>query len=116
MVARGRVHNKSGGAQIMSPLFVLLGAHGDLCCMFPFFKAEAERTGAPVPVLVAERYAPLFDGVSYAVPVSCPADFQDLLQAMKWLRDEMPDVPVKVIQYHGRPHETGMPSFLDEMW
>jgi hypothetical protein len=97
-------------------LHVLLGANGDLCAMLPYFKAEAERTGAPVPVLVAEQYAPLFEGVSYAVPVSCPAGFQDLMQAMKWLRAEMPDVPVKVIQYHGRHHETGMPSFLDEMW
>lgn len=96
-------------------LHVLLGANGDLCAMLPYFKAEAERTGAPVPVLVAERYAPLFDGVSYAAPVGCPADFQDLLGAMKWLRAEMPDVPVKVIQYHGRHHETGLPSFIDEM-
>lgn len=99
-----------------TPLHVLLGANGDLCAMMPYFKAEAERTSKPVPVLVAERYAPLFEGVSYAVPVSCPADFQDLLQAMKWLRDTMPEVPTKVIQFHGRPHETGLPSFLDEMW
>ncbi len=97
-------------------LHVLLGANGDLCAMLPYFEMEAERTGAPVPVLVAEKYAPLFEGVSYAVPVPCPADFQDLLEAMRWLRNTLPEQPVRVLQYYGRHHETGMPSFLEEMW
>ncbi len=93
----------------------MLGAAGDLCIAFPFIKEESERIGKPVPVLVAERYAGIFEGVSYAVPVSCPADFQDITAAMKWLRSELPDAPTKVVQFYGRPHETALPSFVDEI-
>lgn len=99
----------------MTPLVVLLGAHGDLCIALPFLKEEAERIGKPVPLLVAERYAPLLDGVSYIAPVTCPADFVDIVQALRWLRDTMPEVKTRVIQFHGRPHETALPSFADEI-
>lgn len=97
-------------------LHVLLGAHGDICTMLPWMKREAERTGAPVKVLVGKAYVPLFDGVSYALPVPWPGDFVQLAAALRFLKQDLPGLQVKVLQYAGRMQDRTFPSFVHEMW
>jgi hypothetical protein len=97
-------------------LHVLLGAHGDLCAMLPWMKAEAERLGKPVKVLVAREYVPLFDGVSYARAVEWPGTFVQLTAALRFLKTDLPQLPVKVLQPISRMEERTFPSFVHEMW
>lgn len=48
--------------------FAHLGKYGDLAILFPGFKAIADTTGVPPVCLVANEYASIFDGISYAEP------------------------------------------------
>lgn len=97
-------------------LHVLLGANGDLCALFPWMRAEAERTGSPLKVLVARDYVPLFDGVSYAQAVACDCHFTQLAGALRYLKTDLPTLPVKVLQPFLRMEERTLPSFVHEMW
>lgn len=48
--------------------FAHLGKFGDLMVMFPAFKAVRDATGTPPVCIVAEEFASIFDGISYARP------------------------------------------------
>lgn len=98
------------------PLHVLLGANGDLCAMLPWLKTEAARIGRPVPLLVAKDYAPLLEGVSYVQPTLWPGTFVQLTAALRFLKTDLPELPVRVLQPIARMEDRTFPSFVHEMW
>ena len=97
-------------------LYVLLGANGDICALLPWLKTESERLRRPVPLLVAKDYAPLLEGVSYVSPTIWPGTFVQLTAALRFLKSDIPDLPVKVLQPISRIEDRFFPSFVHEMW
>jgi hypothetical protein len=104
-------------------LHICLGAHGDIIAMLPWMKMESERTGEPVRLLVASPYLPLLDGVSYVKAIEwgfkqkkMPGTFHQLHDARKFLKVQVPDAEVKVLQFYGSGELITYPSFIQEMW
>lgn len=53
-----------------SPLcFAQLGKYGDVMIILPGFKAIYDETGVPPVCIVAQQFADIFDGISYAEPI-----------------------------------------------
>jgi hypothetical protein len=117
--------------------FIQLGRNGDLLILFPAFKAIFERTGVKPTVFVAQEYAGLFDGISYATPwplqvhwyAGIPAAREIAMKTFgadpvipRWWDDATClDVPkgATVLQCHGVSWGVDMarwPNFQTSMW
>ncbi len=105
------------------PLHICLGANGDIAALLPWMKWEADRTGEPIRLLVASPYLPLLEGVSYVTPIEwgfknkkMPGTFHQLHDARRYLKINVPDCEVKVLQFYGSGETVTFPSFLHEMF
>lgn len=119
------------------PGFVLLGRTGDLLIMLPAFKAIHDRTGLKPYCIVSHEYASIFDGVSYAEPISIREHWwKGMPVARKLARERFGSAIIPqwwntvegpghketgefVLQSHG--HEWGInlekwPNFMTSMW
>lgn len=95
-----------------SPVYVLLGANGDLCAMLPAFLRLSQKEWGPVNVVVSKKYAPLLEGVSYVNPITFNGDYKDCVKAASENRSG----PVTIVQSYGNPAQRTQDNFVKEMW
>jgi hypothetical protein len=62
---------------------VTLRRAGDIISLLPAIKQLADERKKPVRMVVHESYAPLFDGITYAVPELWHGDWENPLEAAK---------------------------------
>lgn len=92
----------------------MLGAHGDIAIVLPCLKKWADEHGVPASLLVAKEYLPMLEGVSYVRAVEWPGKFTELKAALRFLREELPDIQVVNLQFFQSGYEKALPSFADE--
>jgi len=98
-------------------LHILLGANGDICAMLPFLQLEADRTGQKALCMVATKFIPILEGVSYVKPVEWQGDFHQLPQALEFIRSEVPEVRAKPLQIYANVGAgIKCSSFVPDMW
>lgn len=98
--------------------YLLLGRNGDLTNLLPVLQDEASRTGSPVPLVVAQSYAPLLEGVSYVRPEIFPGDFFEAPLAKAWAQTRLRGYEIIDCSVYGRmvnPTKR-MSSFNREIW
>lgn len=105
---------------------MLLGRTGDLCCILPFLKAEAEAGEKP-NLIVSSQHVSVMDGVNYVNPVAFEGGIHLIREAFEFARKQFPDV--KSLQVVGQADAVGevtyrpagqerakMTSFVKEYW
>lgn len=98
----------------LDPLHVCLGAHGDLLIAMPALKQWAEDNGRPAKLLTAKEYLPMMEGVSYVTAAPWDGSFRDLRPCMSMLKTDIPQQPVKILQFFGKGDDKVLPSFWHE--
>lgn len=93
-------------------LHVMLGNLGDCVIALPSLKRWADEHGRPAPVLTTDYCAPLFEGCSYVKTAVVPSTYHDLPHVLAMLKTEMPNQPVKNLQFYG----SGAPQILPSFW
>lgn len=100
----------------MMRTFIHLGRNGDIINTLPLLQLVAEQNGQPVDLLVAQEYAQLLDGVSYAHAVPFHGPFTDLPSAIAQAKSR--DGGAVNLQVYGhRYHQVKRTSsFILEQW
>lgn len=95
---------------------VQLGRYGDIINILPVAKAIYDRDGIPPAIMVAQQYADVLEGVSYAVPYVYQGDFADINPAIVQAKKAFPDVIVSQVYGHDYTVEKHCDSFAKESW
>ena len=96
--------------------FVHLGRYGDIINTLPLLKFEAEREGAPMPLVVAKDYVQLLEGVSYVQPVVFDGKMPELNRAIAWAKTKYNEVINLQVYGKGYHQERRCNSFVVEQW
>jgi hypothetical protein len=75
-------------------IYVMLGRAGDILCILPAMKEEADRIGRPVKMVVAAEFKGLLDGCSYIEPIVFEKDFRLSAHAYNWAVRKFPEYRV----------------------
>lgn len=75
-------------------IYVMLGRAGDILCILPALKEEADRIGKPVKMVVAAEFRGLLDGCSYIEPIVFEKDFRLSAHAYNWAVRQFPEYRV----------------------
>lgn len=98
-------------------VFVMLGRYGDICNVLPMLKAEADAGRRPT-LVVAKDFADILDGVSYADRIVWDGAYDQLENALRWLK-RAHGIPAPVVcQVHRNPFDKGRltDSYQKEVW
>lgn len=97
-------------------VFLQLGKNGDLISMLPLVALEFKTTGIKPSLLVSKQYAGILSRVDYCQPVIYDGEWDDLLGAIKFARQNFENVIVT--QTYGRkfPIQFTRSSFQLEAW
>lgn len=96
------------------PLHVLLGRHGDILLALPALKKWADQHGRPAALLTSSEFLPMLEGCSYVKATAQDWSFHDLHAVLAYLKNDLPQVPVKCLQFYGNGDEKSLPSFWHE--
>lgn len=98
-----------------SPIWMILGAYGDICAVLPVFYQQYLYAGAQQAVIVAKKYADIFEGTSYVNPILFEGHYSDLPKAIaQWApRYAKRLCPVQV---YGDPGPHLGKSYVNDMW
>lgn len=101
-------------------IYVQLGRYGDVFNVLPLLKADYDRTGVRPFLMIAEEFASVMDGVSYARRVIWPGKFEDvggaMVMAEKFARIHDLSVVCTQIYGHGLASTEDCFSFMRESW
>lgn len=75
-------------------VYIMLGRAGDILCILPALKEEADRIGRPVKMVVASEFRGLLDGCSYIEPIVFEKDFRLSAHAYNWAVRQFPEYRV----------------------
>ena len=75
-------------------IYVMLGRAGDILCILPALKEEADRIGTPVKMIVSEEFRGLLDGCNYIEPIVFEKDFRMSAHAYNWAVRQFPEYRV----------------------
>jgi len=98
-------------------VFVMLGRYGDICNVLPMLKAEADAGRRPT-LVVSKDFADILDGVSYVDRIVWEGAYDQLPDALRWLkRSKGIHAPV-VCQFHRHPFDKARltDSYQREVW
>lgn len=98
-------------------VFVMLGRYGDILCILPMLKAEADAGRRPT-LVVSKDFQKLLDAVSYTDRIVWDGAYDQLPECLRWLRrDKGIGAPV-VVQVHKNPIDRARltNSYQRESW
>lgn len=98
----------------IDPLFVNLGRNGDIILSLPALKRWADQHGKPAPLLTSSEFLPMLEGTSYVNATAMDWSFHDLGPVLSFLKTDMPQVPVKCLQFYQSRADKVLPSFWHE--
>lgn len=75
-------------------VYIMLGRAGDILCILPVLKEEADRIGKPVKMVVSAEFRGLLDGCSYIEPIVFEKDFRLSAHAYNWAVRQFPEYRV----------------------
>ena len=115
--ARPVKHESPAVAATHPSVFVMLGRYGDICNILPMLKAEDEAGRRPT-LVVSKDFADILDGVSYVDRIVWNGAYDQLSDALRWLRKERSIVAPVVCQYHKHPTDKARltDSYQKEVW
>lgn len=98
-------------------VYVMLGRYGDICNVLPMLKADADAGRRPT-LVVSKDFADILDGVSYCDRIVWDGPYDQLPDALRWLRREKGIAAPVVCQYHRNPYDKGRhtSSYQKEVW
>lgn len=100
--------------KMTDPLHVLLGRNGDIILALPALKKWADQHGRPAALLTSSEFLPMLEGCSYVKATAMDWSFHDLHAVLAYLKNDLPQVPVKCLQFYGNGDEKSLPSFWHE--
>jgi hypothetical protein len=98
-------------------VFVMLGRFGDIMNILPILKDEADAGRRPT-LVVAQEFASILDGVSYADRIVWEGQYDQLPEALRWLRVSKGIHAPVICQYHRHPTDRARltDSYQKECW
>jgi len=107
---------RPGGFDRTRTCFVELGRYGDIINVLPICRDVFHSTGHRPVVVVAEAFAPLFDGVGYADPLPMALETVDIQPAIKEARTKFDKVIVSQVYARGWHPSKLTPAYNVESW
>lgn len=100
-----------------SSVFVMLGRYGDVCNILPLLKAESDAGRRPT-LVVSKDFQDILDGVSYCDRIVWDGAYDQLPEALRWLRRDKGIVSPVVCQVHRNPLDKARltDSYQKEVW
>lgn len=98
-------------------VFVMLGRYGDICNVLPMLKAEADAGRRPT-LVVSKDFADILDGVSYVDRIVWEGAYDQLPDALRWLKKSKGIPSPVVCQFHRHPFDKARltSSYQTECW
>lgn len=98
-------------------VYVMLGRYGDIANCLPFIKADADAGRRPT-LVVSKDFADILDGVSYCDRIVWDGAYDQLPEALRWLRRDKGITAPVVAQYHRNPYDKARltSSYQKEVW
>lgn len=98
-------------------VFVMLGRYGDICNILPMLLAENDAGRRPT-LVVAKDFADILDGVSYVDRIVWEGAYDQLPDALRWLKKSKGIHSPIVCQFHRHPFDKARltDSYQKEVW
>lgn len=96
--------------------FVELGRFGDIINILPVCRDIARKSGRPTPLVVADQFASVLDGVSYVDPIVLPIGHLEVNQAAQEARKRFKRVTVTQVYANGWDPGKQCQSYNMESW
>jgi hypothetical protein len=93
---------------------VCLGRAGDIALCLPALKKWADEHGRPAVLMTSSEFMPMLEGCSYVKGVEWQGDFSQLAACLEFLKNDLPQVPVKCLQFYQNGDRQMLPSFWHE--
>ncbi len=98
-------------------VFVMLGRYGDICNILPMLLAENDAGRRPT-LVVSKDFADILDGVSYVDRIVWEGAYDQLPDALRWLKKSKGIHSPIVCQFHRHPFDKARltDSYQKEVW